>query len=635
MADEARADPITPPLGQPEERRVASVRFAIDVQRDESLPGIVARSAVEHVLLRLDPILLAAGIDIYTPGAVLTCDPTIAEKLASVLRQEHSAVSTRLVRREGSGVVIGDLALPVGALELRARRIGPRSLENSPHHRSAWLNRFLACCPTTGEFLVEDCQACGGRLGWTRSRGIGICEHCGSTVSPSALPPLAATRLDHYRAVAELMALNGEERTAARSRLPRRLRRFDPGTLAITALQLAGVTNQRDGLGADIGFLKSCDPVLRADLACRAGAILSDWPITLRAILRERLDVFADDHEQFFRMWRTLKRHATASLFGATKRELILDGFPDLEGNIWKSFVGSARTYTTQDAMLVLGISGERTRRLGDVKHMTAIAKPSRYRGNRQFLADKVDALRDRKDRAINMATIGEKRGIPLYGVEQLAAARKLDFLGDPEMAAAFPRPMVTRESSNALLTAIDSARAKTERPSHARRLSECIRLLGGAEKPWPQVLGAIIEGDLCYWSAEDAFNLRSAFVLPFEMRQFLGVRFKPADRRFPFRLDVAKREAAELLTIDSPQFEAHLPNLGLAFDKNGRRKDTPKSRVLKLARAIVSNAELAEHWSILPKAVRYDPRVALTGRRAFGWDRASLITAGVIPDTL
>jgi len=63
-------------------QRVPSVRFAIDVQDDESLPGIIARSAREHWLSKLDLILMAAGIETYTPGAVTYLVPTCPNRLA-------------------------------------------------------------------------------------------------------------------------------------------------------------------------------------------------------------------------------------------------------------------------------------------------------------------------------------------------------------------------------------------------------------------------------------------------------------------------------------------------------------------------------------------------------------------------
>lgn len=620
---EARAD-----CGPDDRMRI---RFPVTIQPDESLPGIIARSARDHVLSRTSPIMRAAGIEVYTPGAVIACDSSELERLADVLGQDCEPILVRAGDPKRRGIAFGDLNLPIGTLDLRTRRVGPISLMTSPHHRFSWMNRFLPCCPATGEFLIGSCSACGWELGWSGAAGIGTCEACKETIKASSEAPLTQSELPFFSLIANLMSFDPEVRERTQSALPETLRVFDCGTLAITGLQLAGLLRGTGGIGADIQHLRSRKPRELARIVSTAGKLVDSWPHSIRDALRAKLHDFKDDHDQFFRLWRTLKRISSPKIYGVAKSDMLLDGIPDLAGNIWKSFAENAATYTTEQTMKVLGVPTARIRALADIERVTLIEKPSRYRGNRQFLAGPIDDLRLIKDTSTTFATLTERMGIPTYGLEQLSATGLLEFRDDEAMAAAYGRRFVSDASVAALGAALESRRGRRSVPKDARPLHECARLLGGGEKPWILVIDALIRGELAHWGVPRRFNVRRTMVRPIEMRQFLGRRFEPAGSEFPFSPTYAKREAAEVLTIDTPMLDVWLDALGLDFVKKGRAKEIAKAEVLEVARAVVCNSELGEHWGIAPKKVRYDPRAKALVRQAHGWSRSDAVHAGLI----
>jgi len=285
--------------------------------------------------------------------------------------------------------------------------------------------------------------------------------------------------------------------------------------------------------------------------------------------------------------------------------------------------------------MKVLGVPTARIRVLADIQRVTLIEKPSRYRGNRQCLAGPIDDLRLTKDASTAFAALTEQTGIPTYGLEQLAAKGLLEFRNDEALTAAYGRRFVSDASVAALEAALESSRGRRSVPEDARPLHECARLLGGGEKPWILVIDALIRGELAHWGTPRCFSLRRTMVRPGEMRQFLGKRFEAAGCQFPFTSTYSKREAAELLTIDTPMLDVWLDALNLDFVKKGRAKEIAKAKVLKVARAVVCNSELGEHWGIAPKKVRYDPRAQALVKRAFGWSRADAVLVGLIPSTL
>ena len=611
------------------------VRFQVAPEDDESLPSIIARSAREHVLPQISTVLFAAGIKTYNPAALLWMDQERLPQLAHVLRQPEGALRRRVGVRRGKTTAFGELVFPFGTLETKLRRIGPFSLSTDPHHRSAWLNKLLPCCPVHGEFLVSQCDACGEALRWLKTWGIEFCESCRSKVSASPLSPLRGERLRNFRLISELMSFEPRARARTLRQLPQAAHGYAPEALAMTAIQMIGLLNGRDGLGGDLKAFFRLNFQQQAAIVCAAGEILRDWPNGLREAFRQKVEMLGSDHEQFFLTWRSLKRFATPKLAGEEKARMVAEGLPDLESSIWHTFTSDGAVYSTQETVRVLGVPNARVRRLSTLSSMVHMTKPSRYRGNRQFKAEAINALRKEKDASKTFASITESTGLPTYALEQLASVGRLEFRDSEAMAVAYERQFVSRSSFTTLKDAIGQKRRRGRIPKDARPVSECARLLGGGEKPWHLIVEALIDGALPFWAAQKIINVRHVMVLPRDMLQFLGKRFDHSDCGFAFSKTYAKREAVEVLTIDTPLLDAVSADLGLDFRTLGRAKEIDKSAILKVARDIVSNAELGEHWGIKAKSVRHDPRVENLTRMGYGWRRQEAVDQGLIPRTI
>ena len=610
------------------------VRFAVDVQPDESLPGIVARAAREHVLPDIRAMLRGTKVDLYNPGVVLSVEASQIPQLAYMLRLNRSLLKGRAATKDGKALRFGNLTLPLGTIDTRLRWIGPRSLLKSPHHRFAWMNRLLPCCPETGEFLVSQCPACTRPLRWYRTWGIGTCENCRCVVPPSPLPPIKGRQLELYRLMSRIMSFDAAIRSKALTKLPKRIKGYAPGTLAIASIQMAGLLKGRDGLGGDLKSVRGLAPLQLAELVSAAGALLEVWPYGLRGSFRRKVERFGNDHDQFFLTWRALKRFSSDKLTDPEKAALILDGIPDLKSSIWNSFTSERRTYSTFEAMQVLGIDNGRVQKLARCADALEIRKPSKGRENRHYVADLIDSLRATKDASTTFASITASTGIPNYGVEQLAASGQLEVRDGEAFSIAYPRPFVSSESFRHLKAAIEKKRKRTKPPVDARPLSECARLLGGGEKPWSQLIAALANGDISHWGKRDCLDIRTILVRPCDVKPFVGLRFNVSKFEFPFSSTFAKREAAEVLTIDTPQLDASLVALRLDFEKRGRALEIGRSRIIEVAEDIISNAEIAEHWGIAAKSVRHDKRMSGISRIAYGWKRSDMIAAGLISNS-
>ena len=65
--------------------------------------------------------------------------------------------------------VFRGVSLPSNVFDGRgaaARRVCPRCLSESPHHRAIWDLFFIAVCPVHRVELVDQCRSCGNWLGW-------------------------------------------------------------------------------------------------------------------------------------------------------------------------------------------------------------------------------------------------------------------------------------------------------------------------------------------------------------------------------------------------------------------------------------------------------------------------------------
>ena len=96
----------------------------------------------------------------------------------------------------------------------------------------------------------------------------------------------------------------------------------------------------------------------------------------------------------------------------------------------------------------------------------------------------------------------------------------------------------------------------------------------GEGKKPWGQLIAALANGDIPHRGKRDILDIRTILVRPCDVKPFVGMRFNASKFEFPFSSTFAKREVAEILTIDTPQLDASSAELGLDFEKRGRAKE-------------------------------------------------------------
>jgi hypothetical protein len=165
----------------------------------ESLLGFTNRCFARTPAKQAVQGLALAGIGKLTPTGLATTldDPVLVEGLATLLRTSKDEIGQRLYRPckldNGRSAAIDFFGTRIRAdyRDSRLRRMSPRALKISPHHRAVWDLRIFSFDPETREPLIDTCPECSRPLGWRRAYGIANCDWC---LDPETRRPLIDLR---------------------------------------------------------------------------------------------------------------------------------------------------------------------------------------------------------------------------------------------------------------------------------------------------------------------------------------------------------------------------------------------------------------------------------------------------------
>ena len=166
----------------------------------------------------------------------------------------------------------------------RSRRVSPRSLVISPHHRAMWHLRPLSFCAESLETLMTHCPdpACGAELTWHRASAPFECDNCGADLREHPQPIVDCEDPEALSFMTELISPDPTARSRSEGMIPPGLSTCTPGDLFEFALMLAGVSEAVVGskgttwrrLWSDADFHR-LTPIKLA----RAARTLLRWPI--------------------------------------------------------------------------------------------------------------------------------------------------------------------------------------------------------------------------------------------------------------------------------------------------------------------------------------------------------------------
>lgn len=616
------------------------LRFEVELQPNESIPGVLARATRGHHLVRTLIPLRSAGLQLDRPGGVQLLPRGQLRDLAHVLRCDPDALASRAgVRSKTSAaagpqqVAFGDLFMLRSHLELDRRRVSPISLRQGDYHRMAWLNALLPYCPESLEQLMDSCPRCRERLGWRTTFGIGWCEHCERELPPSRQGALPSELVEEYRLFASLASTDPQRRAAAVALLPIRLRQLAPAELIRLVLRV-GANCRDEPLG---GMMQKkivhFAPELRASIIATGTGLLKNWPDGIRSWAVDQSQRYADDIDRYTSLRYRLKRIGNGDSVAVGQHDLMAETFPDLFKSFGHSFAGSERYYLTAQVALMFGITVERLALLRQANCLKHTELPSRKERLRiRYDADQVDRVANALRGSGSIASCTGAFGLPTYAIEQMACMGVLEQERHSAVLLLHDRPRIRSDSLEQTLEHL-RARYHDDPPRGLMPLKLAANRIGGRLKPWGAIYVAMLCGELPIWHWKEAGNpLRAILVRPESLEMFDDVRFQPHDHPdFPFDALATSADVGEILNVAPKVVQQIITDGGLAWTIRDTAHCVDLVEVLAMAARLASASEVGrrngESVHRMPYILR---RLSIPGEHGM-WSRSVLKLSGLL----
>ena len=617
--------PIDDPRDGPPHDDRRRLRFANDIDPEESIPGFLSRCAADHPVPRLRTLYDEIGFSERLPGSLQFAQLAILDRMAFLTRSDGQALA-RCAGAEvrAKMVAFGDLRMLAESIECRLRRIAPKTLSEHGVHRLDWLNKNLPFCPISGEMLVSRCSRCGHALGWIHTSGISNCEHCEEPVPPSCDAGLSDEHLASYRLFSRLVSFDEGVRKKAWERLPSELRENSPGSVVNLAIRLHRHLRDRNGekLKASLHTLA---PAEVGEIIAGAIALLEGWPRSVPEAVRAKVDELMDDHAAFVSLWRRLKAISKPNReTGLEQAELLLSALPDLARPVWRGFAPPYRVYLQQEARMKTGLNGSQLRSAS--AHLTTTMLPSAGKRNIFYKADEIDDLRRLCEETMPLTRVASEWFLPNYAVEQLAFADIVEHAKQPILSAIHSQSRIRRTSVQNFARGIMIGRCRTRQPGESAPLSKAMRIHGGGEKPWAKVFGAMLAGKIPWWVDGNVPNARTVCVRPNDILR-LRHRGIEAPRPPPLnRQTISKKDGGEILNVTPSTFQRVATEEGFRFDRISKADATLKETIVDVAERWITAAEIEERMKAVGRTEDLTEVLDGVRKSAAGWWREDAV---------
>jgi hypothetical protein len=151
---------------------------------DESLVGYFSRALTRTMIVNLKRGLALANVCPAGSTSSTNIVDRHVDGLATLFGIDRDEISRRLYRlghfdhADLETIDFFGTAIRRQYYETMFRRVSPRALSQSPHHRAIWDLRPFCFDVATRERLLDVCPVCKSRLRWTLVRGPTKCEVC-------------------------------------------------------------------------------------------------------------------------------------------------------------------------------------------------------------------------------------------------------------------------------------------------------------------------------------------------------------------------------------------------------------------------------------------------------------------------
>lgn len=598
---------------------------AVDPRPDDSLMGLMARSChASH--MRSTIALLSEGVPLGHAWMNLAArDDLDAGQLAWAARLPTHEVEERRYRPVAispdlPGATFHGTTVAAYDLSLTPRRTAPSWLKEGRHH-AAGHHGLLTHCPATGEMLVEACPRCGKRFPWTVPQ-LRRCAGC--TLDLRSIAPTSITRgeLQATSLMVDILDPDPERHLRAVRRLPAKLAGLDRGAVFELGWRIGSVLTGV-GLG-DRDRAKKLDADTRLDILKKGSRVLLGWPGSVREACS---DTAKRDGAAGLRLVTDLRLVTRCQNSWPCHRPLLLDAIPGSAVSsisaLKEAVPGSANALETQ---LALGVSQKVFERLRAADALPLIAGSGTINRHQVFDAAKLGHASALLSDRLELGAVSERIGISHDGVRQLCAQGELEPLEVELALIALKRAHVSRSSFDRLVGRLRSS-ASRDVPPDAIPLRRAMFAIGGREKPWGAVIGAMLAGDMPFY-IPDAAAVRTSglMVSRTAIHSMSGFTADPMPARSTSER-MNGRDAEELLNVNPKHFQKALAEQLLPRASDGTFLRTT---VLGIARSHITKSEIVMRWVTdgrkLPQPLK--GRAGPTRLDVLGWRRCEVEAA-------
>jgi hypothetical protein len=492
-------------------------------------------------------------------------------------------------------------------LRTKERFFSPAALAEKPFHRALWQLR-IPFDIETGEVLVSGCDLCGQTQRWRHSAGVAFCDQCGESLNQTTRR-VSDDLMPDLKLAVSLTHTDELKRAASLKLLPNEIAQLGPAMAFELLLRLVPAAEPRCTWTGTERIWRN-DPLLIAEGMHGAWQLLKGWPKSLA-------DRISRDIPTTGRRHRDGNQGATIRFLNTRNADHIpqklrefIAGFHesiDISGPQADRLMNMTITPVEANHALGLGVSRIIALRRQGVFRTIGLARGSAIVPflEREGVMQVANNINERQD----LNGCNERLGLPYYAVEQLCALGYLPLLEHRFFSAHYAKPQTTTTALDNLCNRLEAGR--TRALANAISLKSAMHFVGGRLKPWDIVVDAMLRGELPYSLANGSKGLmervivRRADLLPHLVNPLTrDGKVTPLSHRivqgFPFATVMSKRDAAEILNLDTKQGTAFLKS----YPATGKAV-VPVIDVEAFAQQYIASIELAARLNVSSPSVR------------------------------
>lgn len=490
---------VTPPMLQ----HVQSPLAPVDPygSNRESMVGFLTRTSRENFLTNTKVLIQDGGLPIHQKACHL-----------ATTRHDVSGLAIRL--KVDLDWVLSARHPPMGASTSRAmvnsfhsahlrrehlfyehRSFAPEALRSSPHHRDMWHISTLPCDTHTWEMLDHICPnaGCHHKLGWTKTKGIAVCEACRGALDSGTSSKVPAELHDGLTLAASLVTPDAALRRATLETLHESLRAENGGTLFELAWQL-GVASHANCDHACTSP-RMLTPGERLQVLSRGADLLRNWPASAERMLAQAGREGGKDA-----MTLVVGLRAVLSKKKVIGRavELLEPHVAAVRNNSFSTLLaGSTGHLTARQLEKASGVSRRDIKRLRDADLLDDISLHENV--DREFALYSTQIAAKLSDARVSRMTPRELAGtigISVDGAMGLLSRGIVAQDANPLLTQLSSTILVDRSSAEGLVRRLEG-RLESEVGIDAIPLRIALRLIRRPDKPWGELVQRVLEGDL------------------------------------------------------------------------------------------------------------------------------------------